>query len=81
MRTQSLPVPVRATSGHVTSGSSTANMARGVLIYYYCHFEYHLCEVYSKQHYVIKCVSDLREVSSFLRVLRFLPPIKLTATI
>ena len=30
---------------------------------------------------VIKFVSDLRQVSGFLRVLRFPPPIKLTATI
>jgi hypothetical protein len=30
---------------------------------------------------VIKLVSDLRQVSGFLRVLRFPPPIKLTATI
>ena len=33
------------------------------------------------QHDVIKFVSDLRQVGGFLRVLRFLPPIKLTATI
>jgi hypothetical protein len=33
------------------------------------------------QHYVIKFVSDLRQVSGFLRVLRFPPPIKLTAMI
>jgi hypothetical protein len=32
-------------------------------------------------HYVIKFVSDLRRVDGFLRVLRFPPPIKLTATI
>ena len=38
-------------------------------------------EVHSIQHYVIKFVSDLRQVGGFLRVLRFLPPIKLTATI
>ena len=30
---------------------------------------------------VIKFVSDLRQVGGFLRVLRFPPPIKLTATI
>jgi hypothetical protein len=30
------------------------------------------------QHYVIKFVSDLRQVSGFLRVLRFPPPIKLS---
>jgi len=37
-------------------------------------------EVYSI-HYVIKFVSDLRQVGGFLRVLRFSPPMKLTATI
>ena len=30
------------------------------------------------QHYVMKFVSDLRQVGGFLRVLRFPPPIKLT---
>ena len=38
-------------------------------------------EVYSIQHYVIMFGSDLRQVGGFLRVLRFPPPIKLTATI
>jgi len=38
-------------------------------------------EVYTIQHYVIKFVSDLRQVGGFLRFLRFPPPIKLTATI
>jgi hypothetical protein len=38
-------------------------------------------EVYWIQHYVIKIVSDLRQVGGFLRVLRFSPPIILTATI
>jgi hypothetical protein len=38
-------------------------------------------EVYSIQHYGIKIVIDLRQVGGFLRVLRFPPPIKLTATI
>jgi hypothetical protein len=40
-------------------------------------------EVYSIQHYVKKFVSDMRQVGGFLRVhvLRFPPPIKLTATI
>ena len=37
-------------------------------------------EVYSIQHYVIKFVSELRQVVGFLRVLWFPPPIKLTAT-
>jgi hypothetical protein len=38
-------------------------------------------EVYSIQRYVTKFVSDLRQVGGFLRVLRFPPPIKLTASI
>ena len=38
-------------------------------------------KVYSIQHYVIKFVSDLRQVSGFLQVLWFPPPIKLTASI
>jgi len=38
-------------------------------------------EVYSIQHYAIKFVNDLRQVDGFLHVLRFPPPIKLTATI
>ena len=33
-------------------------------------------EVCSIQHYMIKFVSDLRQVSGFLQVLRFPPPIK-----
>jgi len=35
-------------------------------------------EVYLMQHYVIKFVSDLRQVGGFLLVLRFPPPVKLT---
>jgi hypothetical protein len=38
-------------------------------------------EVYLMQLYVINIVSDLRQVSGFLRVLQFPPPIKLTDTI
>ena len=38
-------------------------------------------EVYLIQLYVIKFVSDLRQVDGFFRVLRFPPPIKLIATI
>ena len=38
-------------------------------------------ELYSIQHYVIKCVCDLRHVGGFLRVHLFPPPINLTATI
>jgi hypothetical protein len=38
-------------------------------------------QMYSIQHYVIKFASDFRQVSDFLWVLQFPPPIKLTATI
>jgi hypothetical protein len=38
-------------------------------------------KVYSIQQYVIQFVSDLRQVCVFPRVLRFPPPIKLTAPI
>ena len=38
-------------------------------------------EVYLIQHDVINFVSDLRRVGGFLWVLRFSPPIKLTATV
>jgi hypothetical protein len=38
-----------------------------------------LTMVYSIQHYVIKFVSDSRQVGDFLRALRFPTPIKLTA--
>ena len=38
-------------------------------------------EAYSIQHFVIKFVSDLRQIGGFLRLLQFPPPIKLIATI
>ena len=38
-------------------------------------------DVYPIQHHMMKFVSALRLVCGFLRVLRFPPPIKLTATI
>jgi hypothetical protein len=38
-------------------------------------------EMYSIQHYVIQFVRDLLQVDGFLWVLRFPPPITLTATI
>jgi hypothetical protein len=48
---------------------------------------HHLCCAFNtpaqgkEYNYVIKFVSDIRQVGGFLRVLRFPPPIKLTATI
>jgi len=46
-----------------------------------CEFESLSDEVYSIQHYVIKFVSDLWQIDGFLRVLRFPPPLELTATL
>jgi len=56
---------------------------RAVSVYHHYHWEFESrsCEVYSIQHNVINLVSDLGQVSGFLLVLRFPPPIKLTATI
>ena len=62
-----------------------SDMNRYVLLDYKnkicCKFESRSGKVYSIQHYVIKFVSDLRQISGFLQVIRFTPPIKLTATI
>ena len=49
---------------HITTNVVSSNPAQG--------------DVYSIQQYVIKFVSDLRQIGGFLRVLRFPPPIKLT---
>jgi len=38
-------------------------------------------EVYSMQHYVIKFVSDLRQIDGFPGVIQFRPAIKLTTMI
>jgi hypothetical protein len=44
--------------------------------YYRCEFESRYREGSSSQHYVIKFVRNLRQVSGFIRVLRFSPPIQ-----
>jgi hypothetical protein len=49
--------------------------------YHHCCCEFEPRSGQGVQHYVIKFVSDLWEFSGFLRVFRFPPPIKLTATI
>ena len=46
-----------------------------------CEFKSRSCKVYSIQPYVIKFVSDLRQVGGFRQVLWFPPSIKLTANI
>ena len=63
---------------------SSWSWSNGSWIYNYlcnqwrCEFEYRSYEVYSIQHYVIKFVSDMRQVGGFLQVLQFPPPIKWT---
>jgi len=54
-------------SVHITTEVVSSNPAHG--------------EMYSIQHYVVQFVSDLWKVGGFLWVFRFLPSIKLTATI
>ena len=49
--------------------------------YHHCCYEFESRSGRGVQHYVKKVVSDLRQVSGFLRALWFPPPIKLTATI
>ena len=60
-----LQLPVQSVP--ITTKFESSNLAHG--------------EVYSIQHYVIKFVSDLRQVGGFFWVLWFLPPIKMTAAI
>jgi len=51
-------------------------LAISVYHHWSCEFESHSGEVYSIQHYVIKFVSDLRQVGGFLSALQFPPPTK-----
>ena len=60
-----LQLPMQSVS--ISTNVARSNLAHG--------------EVYLIQHYVIKFVSDLRQVGGFLLVLRFPLSIKLTATI
>ena len=57
----------------------TTTDAISVYHHWWCEFESRSGR--GVQHYVIKFVSDLRQVGGNLRVLRFPPPIKQTATI
>ena len=52
-----------------------------VSLFLYYLYSNKICKLQGVQHYVIKFVSDLRQAGVFLGVLRFSPPIKLTATI
>ena len=53
----------------------------GISAYHHCCCELEYRPGRSVQHYVIKIVSDLRQIGGFLLVLRFPPAIKLTFTI
>jgi len=57
----------------------TTTYASSAYHHWYCEFKSRSGR--GVQHYVIKFVSDLRQVGSFLGVLRFPPPMKLTTTI
>jgi hypothetical protein len=59
----------------------TTTCAISVYDHKHCEFESHSGKVYSILHYVMKFVSDLKQVDGFLWVLPFPPPIKLTAMI
>ena len=49
--------------------------------YHHWCFEFKSWSGRGVEHYVIKFVSDLRQVGGIVRVIRFPPPIKLIATI
>jgi hypothetical protein len=71
----------------VLSSHSLQNRGRDrMVVGYTITYHHRCCEFESRtgrgvQHYVIKFVSDLRQVGGFFRVLRFPPSIKLTVTI
>ena len=54
----------------------TTSFAISVYHHWSCEFKSHSGEVYSIQHYVIKFVSELRQVSGFFWALQFPPPTK-----
>ena len=64
--------------GRMAVGLSTTF---AISAYHHEHFEFEPPSEQDAQHYVVKFVSDLRQVGGFLRVFRFPPPIKLTSTI
>jgi len=66
---------VRCSSDRMVVGFTTTCAIRAYHHCSCCEFEFRSGEVHSIQHYVIKFVSDLRQVGGFLRVLRLHPPI------
>ena len=59
----------------------TITYAIGAYIHWICEFESRSSEVYLIQHYVVKFVSDLRQVCGFLWTILFPQKITLTPTI
>jgi hypothetical protein len=72
---KSVLIYLRGGRGRMVVGFTTT-YAISAYHQWYCEFE-----LRSVQHYMIKFVSDLRQVGGFLRILRFPSPIKLTAMI
>jgi len=79
---------IRVSSPYYTRGRRGPDrMVVGFTSTYAINIYHHwCCEFKSRsgwgvQHYVIKFVSDFRQVGGFLRVIRFPPTIKLTTTI
>jgi hypothetical protein len=72
---------------HLRGRRGRDRMVVGFTTTYVISAYHHWCYVFESrsgrgvQHYVMKFVSDLRQVSGFLRVLRFPPPIKLTSVL
>ena len=64
---------------HMVVGFTTTNVI-SAYHHWSCEFESRSGAGYSIQHYVIKFISDLRQVCGFLQVLGFHLPIKLTCT-
>ena len=72
---------------HLRGRRGRDRMVVGFTTTYVISAYHHWCYVFESrpgrgvQHYVMKFVSDLRQVSGFLRVLRFPPSIKLTSVL
>ena len=80
MADQYVPVPGGSNNNNYANVELILDIAKRTLVQVCqtsCTFRFFSGEVYSKQHYVIKFVSDLQQVGGFLRVLQFAPPIKL----
>ena len=75
-----LQKPYECRRGRMVVGFSTT-CAISAYSHLSCELKSRSWRVYSIQHYVIKFVSDLRQVGGLLLVLRFSSPIQLTALI